>query len=148
MKKYLMSVLIVLGWAASAHAVEFILEGINHEKWIQENIKVDLSRSLGDITLERLIAKYGQDSGRFEADESGIAEIGGLRTVFQPLNGGSQRLFGWCFEVNGVNLDSLADEVFLTSQKDRVRWYYGSISREAGGTWDTVCVPVERRAMN
>jgi hypothetical protein len=129
--------------AVSSFAVEITVQGINGQKILRKNLrKADLSKSVGELTVEVLEKKYGKDSEEFEADVVSVTEIAGLRTKSERYSDGSVRAFGWCYTVNGSAPDAMADEVRLSAQSDRILWYYGSMTYSPTTGWENECRPV------
>ena len=51
------------------------------------------------------------------------------------------RAYGWCYSVDGISPDLLADEYKLSGSERVIRWYFGYATR-IDQTWETQCVPV------
>ena len=51
------------------------------------------------------------------------------------------RAYGWCYSVDGITPDLLADEYRLQGTEEKITWYFGFATRILGN-WETQCTPV------
>ena len=51
------------------------------------------------------------------------------------------RAYGWCYSVDGIAPDLLADEYVLTGNEKNITWFYG-YATQILGHWESQCVPV------
>jgi|GEM_PF-6468281 len=66
-----------------------------------------------------------------------------LGLYMEPVSALEWRAYGWCYSVDGVAPDVLADEFNLKGSESIIRWFYGYASR-IEGHWQTQCTPVFR----
>ncbi len=129
------------GAGKSALGMEFKVLGIHGEVLHQETVRVDLSRSVGALTIERLHAS----SMEFEGSESGIASIAGLGNQTARGADGALRYFGWCFSVQGEVPSLMPDRVKLRAQSNELTWFYGYAYQSPNGDW-VQCHPADSRS--
>ncbi len=85
---------------------------------------------------------FERDSIPYDGAERGMHSI--LNTpqgeeAIEILNRRQMRVYGWCYSVNGVQPEKLADQFFLTGT-EHLRWYY-AYSYYDSGTWVSYCEP-------
>ncbi len=60
--------------------------------------------------------------------------------AIEILSETSMRAYGWCFTINGAIPDELAGQVKLSSQNDKIAWFFAFSTYESG-KWLDYCVP-------
>lgn len=76
----------------------------------------------------------------FKADEDGVYEIEGPTNDIEILSERELRAWGWCYELNGSVPETMPAVTLLTSDQDRVTWFYG-FAHYKDGEWVAQCVP-------
>lgn len=98
-----------------------------------------LDESVGKTTID-LLDFYQID---YVGTEIGINSIMNSPTgdeALEILSDTKLRAYGWCFSINGEIPDKLASDVFFTSSKDHLRWFY-AYSTYDSGKWVDYCMP-------
>lgn len=99
----------------------------------------DLKKPVGAATVELLEEKKIP----FVGNESGINSIMGTPTgddAIEIISAESMKVYGWCYEVDGVQPDVMPDEYFFPKQASKLTWFY-SYSLYEKGEWKSYCTP-------
>ena len=125
----------------SASAVSIEVIGREIKPIFSHEIDADLSKSVGYHTIlefETAVLKY-------EGTEAGIVSINNLKNEIEVISDKEMLSYGWCYSVNDLAPDFMPDQIFFTSQKDILKWFY-AYSEYKNGVWVSQCVPVVRRS--
>jgi hypothetical protein len=64
-----------------------------------------------------------------------------LGFFMEEMNDKELRAYGWCYSVDGITPELLADEYILSGTESKITWYFGYASRVLGH-WVSQCQPV------
>ena len=136
----LMAILFSIQTTAQAAFIRFSNpEGIFLEKYVSQD---EFKKSVGTLTVEALQQEAIMGKTCFDGSEKGITEIGDYGALKAALSPKKTVVYGWCYTVNGKMPDTAADQVFLTSNDDEVRWFYGYMVNK-NGHWSRRCKPIK-----
>lgn len=111
----------------------------------EKNIEGKLP-TVGIFTIDRLL----EEGISYSGNESGILSINGSPMGDDAIDIPSDTemfLYGWCYQVNGINPNLMIDAYQLNDQNDHVRWYYG-YSHYRLGEWVSMCTPAFHRPLS
>lgn len=135
-------IVIVLLMTKSIYALEVSVVGPCDQAAMLE-VYVDLNDkeevTLGDLTVKVLTAR----GVPFKGDAGGIAQIYDSPIgdeAIEVLNPSSLRAYGWCVHVDNYEPAEMPDEVVITSQVQKITWFY-AYSLYDGGNWKDYCTP-------
>ena len=99
----------------------------------------DLSLSVGKTSV--LI--FDQNKIPYIGSEEGFSSILntpiGMESI-EVISETKMRAYGWCYSVNGVGPDVLADKYYFTNDSDKLVWFF-AYSTYDNGNWIDYCVP-------
>jgi hypothetical protein len=106
----------------------------------QSNLEnLDISKNLNDITTDYLernkIPYLGNAYGIISINESPIGD-----DAIEILSDTQLRAYGWCFSINGSQIDKMPYEVQLNDQQDQITWFYAFATYD-NGEWKDYCTP-------
>jgi hypothetical protein len=124
-----------------ASAVEVTIIGpCDKTPSIQKSIPmIHQKESIGQLTINFL----EQNHIPYNGSEAGINIINNSPSgdaALEVISNSKMRAYGWCFDLNGVNLAKMPDEAMITSDTDKLVWYY-AYSTYDSGKWIDYCVP-------
>lgn len=99
-------------------------------------LEADLGKSVGALTVEA----FTEARIPFEGTEVGIASLLGVGNHTEIIDDDRARFYGWCYSVNGVTPELMANEIFLKSPSDRIVWFYAFTLYDSGN-WIGQCTP-------
>lgn len=135
------TLLLILILSFFASAVEVTIIGPCEKiPLIQKKIPLTQQKmSIGQLTINFL----EQNHIPYTGSESGINIINNSPSgdaALEVVSNSKMRAYGWCFDLNGVNLEKMPDEAMITSDSDKLVWYYAYSTYESG-KWINYCVP-------
>ncbi len=95
--------------------------------------------SARDLTARIL----GQNRISFVETEHGLTSIMGTPSGADAvviLNDGTRRVYGWCYEVDGVQPGVKPADFHFQNQNSVLRWFY-AFSESKNGQWISYCTP-------
>ena len=100
---------------------------------------VDLKISIGQIS----VSLFDQQKIPYQGSVSGFNSI--LNTpigldAMEVISDTKMRAYGWCYSVNGIQPEVLADQYFFKNNNDQLVWFY-AYSTYDKGVWTDYCVP-------
>lgn len=130
---------------SSAHAARFEVLGLG------PIFSVEISTRSGDTvaSVTKRTFTHAQAAGLIDAfsfSDVGVDSITPPRQAplehYTEIVGPREfRAYGWCYSVDGVSPDLLADEYALSGSEGIIRWYFGYATR-MDQTWELQCAPV------
>lgn len=138
MKIYITTLIL---FSLQAHSIRFSISNLcTDTKLLDIQTKVQTPTTVSDITLDAF-SLYTID---FIGDERAINSIIGTPTdldAFEIIGDNEMRVYGWCFEVDGVQPDRFMSEIEIKpGQESHINWFYGS-AHFKDGAWLTYCTP-------
>ncbi|MBU6153374.1 MAG: hypothetical protein KGP28_03635 [Bdellovibrionales bacterium] len=138
-------ILLMASFSNKADAARFEVYG--ESPLFSVEVSVEKGESIAQVTKRNL--SRAKDSGLIDA--FGFGEVGvdfitplrGLPLGFsvEHVSARELRAFGWCYSVDGVTPELLADEYKLLGTEEKIRWYFGYASR-IDQNWEAQCIPV------
>lgn len=105
--------------------------------WLDVTRVGDAGKNVGEVTVSSL-----EDAAlSFVGSPAGISSIRGTVTgdaALEVLGDAEMRAYGWCFSLNGVEPAAMPDQIFVTSERDELRWYFG-FAHYKDGSWISYC---------
>lgn len=105
----------------------------------QGTLEIDLRDSVGKVTVSIL----EQQKISYIGNEAGMNSILGTPTgedAMVIVNDDTMRVYGWCYEVDGMQPDVMPDEFYFPAQASNLRWFY-AFSLYEKGEWRGYCLP-------
>ena len=121
----------------SSQAIQFEIRGTKDLG--TGSVVADLNKNVGFHSVEILKAL----GLRFSGDETGILSIENLEQKHEIIDEKTVYFYGWCFSIDGIMPDKMANEVFFESQNQKLVWFYG-YAIYFNGQWTEYCRPVTR----
>lgn len=112
----------------------------------QQWLDVEADAKLGDSVGAATVATLEQNGLPYVGSASGINSIKGTVTgdaALEILSDREMRAYGWCFSVDGVFPDRLADDVRIEKPDAVIRWVFG-FAHYLDGKWVSMCTPTHR----
>ncbi len=127
---------------SSAMAVTIEIKNIcDVSAFHKEEIQVMAATNAGQLTVNSL----SSHNIPFVGDETNITSI--LNTpsgtdAIEVLPGNKMRIYGWCYQVDGVQPDFMANEYAIAPQgTEHIYWFF-AYSEYDQGKWYDYCTPV------
>ena len=128
----------------SAHAIEWEVIGNTSMVPVHRGkFEADLKKSAGELTVQILTTHQIP----FVGNEAGINSILNTPTGDKAIvivSNDTMRVYGWCFEVDGVQPDVMPDKYFIPAQNSKLSWFY-AFSLYEKGEWKTYCTPAHTK---
>lgn len=99
----------------------------------------NFKESAGKISVDI----FDQNKIPYTGSEAGFNSILNTPTgldAMEVLSDTKMRAHGWCYTVNGIGPDVLASDYFLSSNDDKIVWFFGYSTYDRG-QWTDYCVP-------
>ena len=134
------TILASIVFSTSLSAVTFDVIGACSSTPLYEGrFRTDIGENVGVLSMEF----FEDQSIPYSGSEAGFSSINhspeGLLAI-EVLSDTKMRAYGWCFSVNGVVPNTLANETYLKKQNDYISWFY-AYSTYDQGVWTDYCVP-------
>jgi hypothetical protein len=128
--------------AANAQEVSLRVIGVQGQVLIAQSLKAS-SGHLGELTHEAL--ERATLRGRlsdYRGSEAGILSLENLSSAIEILSDTEMNAYGWCYRVDGVLSNLLADQYVLTGQETLIEWFYAYAHLDKD-QWTTMCTPAD-----
>ena len=126
--------LLLLGFAISAQALSFKITGKNQELLFNEELSPNLPSSLGQVSLDL----FNQRQIPYQGGVFGFSKIFEIGQHIEVISNQEMKAYGWCFSVDGVAPDTMADETLLENPDSQIHWFYG-YAHFKDGEWIAQC---------
>jgi hypothetical protein len=129
----------------SALALDVKIELVGKPLLHVKNRKVAPGESVGALTTAVLTEAANLGSLSFDGDEGGLRSVNGVGSALEILSDAEMRAYGWCYAVDGVVSELMADQFFLDSLSPapkRLRWFYAYAYYDHGA-WTKQCEPAD-----
>ena len=106
---------------------------------------VDLKQSVGDATIRILT----ENKIPYLGTAAGINSILNTPTgdaAIKVLSDDSMRVYGWCYEVDGVEPPKMPDAYLFPSQESTITWFF-AYSLYEHGKWVECCTPAYKNPL-
>lgn len=136
------SLAVVWLWTANALAVEIQIFGKPQRlgepalALLQVSRSLPLPQSVGQITVDLLKEKKVP----FEGGVYGISNMFELGQDVEVISDNEMLAYGWCFELDGVVPETMADQTLVLSPTSRLIWFY-AYAHYKNGQWIAQCRP-------
>jgi hypothetical protein len=136
-----MKIIILLILSVQAFALRFsVSELCSDSKYLDTQIEMDSNSTVSEVTLDTF-SLFGVE---FLGDERSISSIIGTPTgleAYEVISDNEMRIYGWCFEVDGVQPDRFMHEINIDPKiHSHINWFFGS-AHYKDGAWLTYCTP-------
>lgn len=126
--------------AAASYSVQWEIVGQDSQTPVYSGeLEADLTESVGHYTVKILDAQKIPYIGSIEGINSILSTPTGEEAMFVESEE-RLRAYGWCYKINGVNLETMPDKAFFFSQDAKLTWYFAYVTYEAG-EWKNFCTP-------
>jgi hypothetical protein len=136
MKTYLTFFLVLFSFNSFSFEIEFI-GGCSQQALFSQKVKYAKGMNVGDTTLKVLddhaIPYQGTASGLNQVFNTPI----GLEAM-EVVSDNEMYAYGWCFEIDGVIPEVLADKVSVKPTTKLITWFYGH-AHFLNGEWISQC---------
>lgn len=142
--KKLMLCVFALFLGCRAYSIQWEIIGQKSEEPVYQGFEnVDLRKTLGEITVALLQKK----------EISFIGSAVGIKSIFGTPMGDDaiviesptrMRVYGWCYEVDGVQPSVMPDKFYFTDQKSKMRWFFAYTVYDQGN-WIDFCTPAHKK---
>lgn len=97
-------------------------------------------QSVGEITQSVLSSAQRDGFLTYQGSTAGVTSINGLGNSIEVVSDREMKAYGWCYSLNGVVPEDMADQYFFTSDEDHLIWFY-AYAHSLDGSWVAQCVP-------
>ncbi len=129
------TLIFILLFASQAHAITLEIIGKNGQLLFKHEQLIQLPSQLGEVSLS--IFKQHQLS--FKGGAYGFTSIFDLDQNLEIISDIEMKAHGWCFSVNGLTPETMADETSIPDQTTIIRWYY-AYAHYKSDQWIGQCV--------
>ncbi len=136
-----MKIILLLILSLQAFAIRFsISELCTDSKYLDIEIPLNNESTVSKITLDSFL----ENNVEFIGDERSVNSIIGTPTgldSYEVISDNEMRVYGWCFEVDGVQPDRFMNEIKIDPKiNHHINWFFGS-AHFKDGAWLTYCTP-------
>ena len=112
----------VFAFLVSLHAQALQLQviGKNHEILFQKQLMGGLPKSVESIT----VMAFEAYSVPYAGNPNGIFSIYGLSSELEIISADEQRLYGWCYSIDGYIPNALGKDLYIHKEKATLTWFY------------------------
>jgi hypothetical protein len=91
--------------------------------------------NVGEISVQAL------DKGKvpYTGGSFGLAKIFDLGNDIVVISKTEMKAYGWCFDIDGLVPETMADETLVVDQNSKIIWYY-AYAHYKDGNWIGQCV--------
>ena len=118
-----------------AKAVEVRVTGPNNTALFSQNTNVAFPVNVGEATLEA----FERFEIPFEGGTYGFSKIFEFGNELKTISKSEMKAYGWCFSVDGVTPETMADETPIRGTEKLIEWYY-AYAHFKEGLWISQCV--------
>jgi hypothetical protein len=136
-----MNYIFILFFIMSASALEISFIGPCDEVPLLVD-HVPAEATVGDVTVSYLVEKQIPFVGSAQGIGSLFNTPMGLEAI-EVISDTQMRAYGWCYFVDGVGPDILANEYPLDSSVQKLEWIFGYADYDSG-EWTSYCRPAYR----
>lgn len=135
-------ILLLVSFSAVAGQVNFKVTGVGGQT-IYEAQKYFMPVTLGTLTNEVLEhALFRKQIAEYQGNDGGVLSINRLGNALEVLSDTEMNAYGWCYKVDGVAADLLANQYELTGNESTIEWFY-AYARLEKNIWTSMCVPAD-----
>lgn len=125
----------LLSFCLSTPAVTIKVVGQKKHMLFYKIPTTKIPSNVGDISVKIFdIHKVPYEGGNY-----GFSRIFDLDQNIEIISDTEMKAYGWCFSLDGVVVDTMADQTPVTNQKSVIEWFY-SYAHYKDGDWIKQCV--------
>ena len=102
------------------------------------SLRVELTSTLPTTVGEVSIQAFDQEKVSYQGGTYGIVKLFELGNDVVVISDTEMKAYGWCFSVNGVIPETMADQTIISGQDDVITWFYG-YAHYKDGQWIAQC---------
>jgi|SaaInlStandDraft_5_1057022.scaffolds.fasta_scaffold155906_2 hypothetical protein len=138
----IISLIIITLFANNALALTFnIINLCDNSLYLSKKITVDLQTNIGEISIKTFNDNQIPYIGSIHGMNSILNTLTGT-DAYEVLADNHMRVYGWCYEVNGIQPSILTSEYKITkNSNDNITWFYG-YAELINNDWISYCTPV------
>jgi hypothetical protein len=123
--------LLLLGLISNAATFEVV----NKENvLLSDTVTVQLPVSVGELSVR----VFDTHSTPYKGGVYGFTEIYGFGQDIEVISDVEMKAYGWCFSVDGLVPETMADATPIVNQNSHVRWFY-AYAHYTNGEWVAQC---------
>lgn len=123
-----------------SHALQWEVIGPCSPKPLFHGLEVpEPSESLGAYSIR----VFNNNKIPYQGVAQGLNSIANSPTgldALEVLSDTSMRAYGWCFEIDGLTPDKMPDQVLLSENTKKIRWFF-AYSLNQNNEWINYCQP-------
>lgn len=124
----------------AAQAAQFRVLGVQNQVLLEAELPIDPpSVKLGELTDRVLRAA---PLNEYTGSSAGLSSVNGLGSALEVVSDTDMNAYGWCYKVDGVESNLLADQYVLTGHEKTIDWFY-AYARMENNRWTAMCVPAD-----
>lgn len=131
--------LLLTASALDANALDLMVTGKKGEVLHRSQERVDSVTHVGALSA----ATFEKYEIPFEGGDYGVKSLFGLAQDIEVVSDTEMKAFGWCFSVDGVIPETMADQTRLEGKETSLEWFY-AYAHYKGGEWIAQCVRANR----
>jgi hypothetical protein len=102
----------------------------------------DTLGKLTDAVLSQAVSK--KQLKQYKGSDAGVSSINDLGGELEILSDTEMNAYGWCYKVNGVTSDLLANQYKISEKDTLVEWYF-SYAHLVKDSWTSMCTPADHK---
>ena len=109
------------------------------------SLDIDLKTSVGATTIRVL----DENKIPYVGNEDGINSLLGTPTgdaAIVVVSADTMRVYGWCYEVDGIQPNVMPGEFYFPTQASTLRWFF-AYSLYEKGEWKDYCTPAHTKPL-
>lgn len=135
--------LLLFGLSLEAKSLTLLVQDpCTESNWLATTFPLEAKQSVGELTITALT----QAQIAYKGSATGIASIRDTVVGDQALeiiSDREMRAYGWCYRLNGVVPEALADQVYVTTDQDQIEWFF-AYAHYRDGEWRDYCQPTQK----
>lgn len=119
---------------SSVYSLNLEIHGPNGEVYFSQEVEASLPKSVGAISVK----VFNEYAIPFVGAERGVNELYGFGNELEIISKSEMKAYGWCYSVDGLISEEMADSTFVTNQDSSILWFYAYAHYDKG-VWTSQC---------
>jgi hypothetical protein len=135
MRMTFLILLLSIALAFEAQAVQVRIVGKNSTTVFESEVTAQFPTNVGNLSIEAF------DAGGvpYEGGASGVSKIFDMGQDIEIISDWEMKAYGWCFSIDGLVPDTMADTTPVTNQESIIQWFYAYAHYDRDN-WIAQCV--------
>lgn len=128
-------VILACVWSLASSALTVRVVRKRNQLLFELNIKMQLPTSVGEATVDA----FEQGEVFYQGGAFGIVKMFDLTNDVEVISDMEMKAYGWCFSLDGITTDTMADKTPVASETSVIEWSY-AYAHYVRGEWTAQCV--------